>query len=187
MPARTLNPEGGFPVKKPTVLALLFFPALLIFSFSSQAADINYICSPYSNMCIHQHGAVQDQYGRVTQWPLVNASNVKIELIYWGSDHNKDYFWLQFHHSGKCVHQYGAVTTNGGRIVQRTCDDTPNTLIWLQPISEVPGTVYYYLHFKHSNMCIHTPSGVQDADLVKWDCYGRSDFQWKLIPAPSEP
>jgi len=63
---------------------------------------------------LHQSGAVQDNGGPVSLWERVNQGNTQVRF----EDAGDGYWYIIFHHSGKCVHVSGAVRDNNTPITQ---------------------------------------------------------------------
>jgi endoglucanase len=66
-------------------------------------------------------------------------------------DHGQSVYSFVFKHSGKCLEVENASTTNGARLVQRTCTSAQNQKLAMWFSASQTGR---YFKFLHSEMCI---------------------------------
>ena len=91
-------------------------------------------------------------------------------------------YYIKAQHSGKCVHQHGNTTANGGNVTQWDCIDQDNVKV--EKVSM--GSGYFLLKFKHSGKCltVEGDSGANDANIVQQDCIESAprNQTWMEIP-----
>jgi len=86
--------------------------------------------------------------------------------------------------SNKCaeVNQFGDPSVNGERVVQRTCDSSPEQ-IWATVRVNLSGNDYRFVN-RVSGKCLDVKDGT-NADrtpIQQWDCRGGPSMTWRINP-----
>ena len=93
------------------------------------------------------------------------------------------WYYVRAKHSNKCLHQQGAVDTDGAPLTQWDCVNQPNVQ-W--QVVRSPEDGYYYIKARHSGKCVHQQASVFDngGPITQWTCVNQPNVKWRLRSAP---